>query len=197
MRNIICFRYGDYYGPEYIKVLKKQLKNYNVIVLGDGEDADIKESPMYQMEGFWYEMRIFAPDLKKYQPFLYLDIDSFIMDEIDEVFDKKERLIPLEWNPGARNKYIFTLAWLTYTDDIWEEWYSDRQLWMDTYHTSQDFISRFNFNSFQEEMPGFVGSYKRHNRLEPVNKIIAFHGVPKMPQAKGWAQDRWLRYVKD
>lgn len=182
MSYVLTVRAGDY-SKDFVKVLRKQL-NHELVVLGD----DIPFKYDYPIDyRCWFAMEVFHPDIPK--PFLYLDLDNFVFPGYEKIFDCKDRMISREWNPGSKNKYQNSTMWIPYADDIWNDWISND--WMNTYDNDQHFMDRFSFKIFQDEMPGMVGSYKRHSREKPTTTIVQFHGKPKMAEAKGWAQDRW------
>lgn len=184
MSYILTVRTSDY-PKDFVKVLRKQL-NHELVVLGD-DIPFIYDFPIdYRC---WFAMEVFRPDIPK--PFLYLDLDNFVYPGYEKVFSQKNRLISREWNPGSKNKCQNSTMWLPYTTDIWNEWISNPDKWMMEYQNDQHFMEHFDWSYFQDEMPGFVGSYKVHDREKPTHTIIQFHGKPKMKEARGWAQDRW------
>jgi len=189
--SLILVRQGTKYGSEYVDLLKKQAKETSGLetyVLGDGEDADIRLK--YGWTGWWAKMSLFAPDMP--YPFIYIDLDSYILGDISELMGKT--MIAKEWHPNWRacgRVQSSMIAMGEYRPDIWEKWTDNPKHWMDKFYGDQKFLEMFPWDYIQDSYKGMIGSYKLHNKDKPVDKVITFHGRPKPPQADGWARDIW------
>lgn len=194
MRAVIV-RQGDKYPPEYVDVLKKQLQEQGceVTVLGDQEDADIKLSHGYT--GWWSKLELFSPELKHLRPFLYVDLDSFVLGRIPEEWPDKFMMCR-EWHPKLHDmgiKVQSSVMWIPKdVDYIWEA--IDYRTTTTT-GGDQAWLQVFCKDYIQDLYPSLVGSYKFHNLEFPIHRIISFHGRPKPATAEGWPEEIWKRYT--
>lgn len=186
---LILVRQGTKYGPEYVDVLRKQVKETSgleTLVLGD-QDADIKLK--YGWGGWWSKIELFRPDLPR--PFIYVDLDSFILNDISALLG--ETLICREWHPnikGCGRVQSSLIAVGEYREDIWETFIERPAHWMQA-NGDQNYLQHFDWDFIQDKYPGMVGSYKFHNKEKPIHRVVTFHGKPKQCNAVGWAQDLW------
>lgn len=194
MRAVIV-RQGDKYTHQYVSALKTQLQEQGceVCVLGDQEDADIKLSHGYK--GWWSKLELFSPELKELRPFLYVDLDSFVLGRIPEEWPDKFMMCR-EWNPKLHDMNIkaqSSVMWIPKeVDHIWEA------IDVNTTNTcggDQAWLQFFCEAYIPDLYPTLVGSYKFNNKEFPINRIITFHGRPKMKDAEGWPEDIWKQYT--
>lgn len=189
MRAIIV-RQGEKYSEDYTKVLTRQIKEHGgePIVLGDGEDADIPLS--YGYKGWWAKMEIFSDELKHLRPFLYIDLDSFVLGPLPEIPDKF--YMCREWSPhltGCQSSVMIVPK----ETDIWDKFIHDHEY--EKYKGDQIWLSQYCENIIQEDFPGLAGSYKWENQEQPIHKIVTFHGRPKPHNATGWTKKVWDHYI--
>jgi len=189
---LILVRQGTKYSEDYVNLLKRQAletSGLETLVLGDQSDADI---PLrHDFPGWWSKCELLRPDIPR--PFIYVDLDSYILGDISPLLGTD--LIAREWHPNwkACGKYqtsIFTMS--KYRPEMWEAFMERPNYWMNNYYGDQKFFEKFEWDYIQEAFPDMVGSYKFHNKERPVNKIVTFHGKPKMPDTEGWAKDIWI-----
>ena len=189
---LLLVKTGDKYSQDYVRVLQKQAKqvlDLDTYVLGD-VDADIYLD--YDWPGWWAKMEMFRPDIPK--PFLYVDLDSFILGDVSDLFEEEGRWIAREWHPNIQGcgKVQSSMIYMNEEPgDIWSEWIMDPNGWMQRYRGDQKYLERFEWNIIQDKYEHFVGSYKMHNLEEPKDAVVTFHGRPKQPVAEGWAKDLW------
>ena len=186
---LIVVRQGDKYGPEYPQILKRMAKetsNLDTLILGDGEDADIKL--IHGWEGWWAKMELYRPDLPR--PFIYVDLDSTINEDISDLLLLKGRWISKEWHPNVKGCGKYQSSCMVIEEnptDIWEIFIENPRKWMGQYYGDQKFIERFEWNTFD-----VVGSYQFHDKDEPKHWITTFHGKPKPHQIQdGWVKEVW------
>ncbi len=184
--RIFLVRQGKKYSEDYVKLLKSQLIGHEVLVLGDQQDADIRLS--HNLKGWWSKIELFSPELEKYRPFLYIDLDSYVLGPIPEFPDKF--LMCREWWPGSFAKAQSSVMFIPKHVDIFKYFKPNDihtkggdQVWL------QDYAEGF----IQDYFPDLVGSYKLSNKEAPVNTIVTFHGRPKPPESEGWAKEIWMR----
>jgi len=186
---LIVVRQGEKYHSGYVERLRKQAwdtSRMETIVLGDGHDADIKLERGY--EGWWSKIELLRPDIPK--PFVYIDLDSFILRDISYLSDLSGNWISREWWKGMTGVQSSVMK-IEHSSEMWEEWLSVESTLLGHRNGDQEFFKRFEWNYFQDFLPRAVGSYKVHNREKPVNDIVTFHGKPLMKDAGGWAEELW------
>lgn len=183
--RIVLVRQGNKYSEEYVDLLKSQLQGHKVYVLGDQSDADIKLS--YNSKGWWAKIELFSPELDHLKPFLYIDLDSYVLGTLPE-FTSDKFLMCQEWWPGSFCKCQSSVMWIVKNDifakfkpqDIYTK--GGDQRWLEPY--CEGFI--------QDLYPNLVGSYKLQ-KDKPETTIVTFHGRPKPPDSEGWAKEIWMK----
>jgi len=188
----VIVRQGDKYGPEYTQKLKKQLQNVNktVLILGDGPDANI--SLKYNLKSWWAKLELFSPEMERYRPLIYLDLDSVVLKPFN-VRIPDRLTICREWISGDPKDIRCQSSFMIIpkdTSEIWERFMKDQDTVMHHAGGDQWYLQRFPHDFVQDLYPGLVGSYKFGNKEYPVDKIVTFHGQPKMKDA-GWAKAIW------
>ena len=188
---LIVVRQGDKYGPEYPKILRRMAKetsNLDLLVLGDSEDADIKL--IHGWEGWWAKMELYRPDLPR--PFIYLDLDSTINENVSSLLTLKGRWISKEWHPNVKGCGKYQSSCMVIEEnptDIWETFIENPRKWMGQYYGDQKFIERFTWNTFENNE---VGSYQFHDKDTPKHWITTFHGRIKPHKVQdGWVSEVW------
>lgn len=186
-------RQGTKYPPIYTEVLKKQLnaQGMSVIVLGDGDDADIELRHGY--EGWWAKLELFSPEMKPFRPLVFIDLDSLVMGPIPDFPDKF--LMCREWIPHCHDNISPCQSSMMYipkeVDYIWEAIDANTTK---TRGGDQAWLCQFSEGFIQDLYPDLIGSYRMTDKEKPVHKIVTFHGKPKPPDAEGWAKDVWTAY---
>jgi hypothetical protein len=185
---IIVVRQGDKYGPEYPELIRKMAKKTSglpVFVLGDGEDADIPLE--YGWTGWFAKMELYRPDLPR--PFIYVDLDSLIVDDISHLLDLKGRHIAEEWHPRVDWCGKFQSSCMVIEEnpeDIWESWNHNVAENLKVLR-DQKFIEHFHWDILPKDT---IGSYRLHSRDNPSHRIVTFHGNPKpFSVESGWVPE--------
>lgn len=177
--NLVLVRQGDKYGPEYLK----QFEEYNPIVL---DDSNLNHG----LKGWWAKMELFSPEVKKYRPCVFLDLDVILTDDISDLFVEPEKLtMPFEWMGDKKGRGAQSSVMLIpeNTDEIWGNFMVNPEGVMKAFHGDQDFLSTQDWDPLYYS----IGSYRLHNKDWPIHKIVCFHGKPKPHEATGWARDAW------
>jgi len=167
--NIICV--SDLIKIEY------DLGNLKLIPLKDN------------LPGTWARMILYSPEMDKYRPFLYIDIDTVIIQSLEKVFDlvqNKDQYITLEdfWQKGMlatglvwfpKNTQKTKTVWNKFKmpigkrmDYFLRKWIKPDQFWQNLTDTIFDF--KLKKNEFLDTIP------------ENAN-LICFHGKPRIPEA--------------
>lgn len=203
-KRVVCVRRGDKYGPEYVTALRKMVERWVL----DAEFYCLSDSPNDaptipledEYPGWWSKLEMFGPNVRELAPFLFVDLDTLILGNIDDIFSNcgEDFWMLRDFNrpDGGQSAQIWVTA--DVADEIWDKWSSHRpEYWMSQYRGDQDFLETFNFKRFQDSFSGMM-SYKV-DKLEdgPGDaRIVHFHGKPKPMSASIWASEMWNGYAK-
>ena len=120
--NIVCMKWGNKYGPEYVNILHNMVKRnmtqpFRFICLTEhpeGIDSDVDVLPLPAFEDpapeyykhcqAWRKLSLFDEPLYDIQgKILFLDLDVVIIDNIDCFFDYSSKLAIIEnWSQPNR-----------------------------------------------------------------------------------------------
>lgn len=231
-RTVLCMKWGTLYSAEYVNVLYQACRanitgEFRFVCLTDdskdllpGIDVfpipDIGLDSWHYFNGAWPKIVVFDHRLYDLSGrVLFIDLDSVICGNLDEMFELKGSLVaidsqPWKGKPGSprtmSSVFAFDAGEMGWVVDRLR---SDRDALVAKYHIEQDYL--------HGEVPGiqywpqsWVISFKYHLRqplivdrfLEPKappagTKILAFHGRPRPidlihPPAGNW--DRFPHY---
>lgn len=196
MHNVVVVRQGDKYGPEYPELLRKQVaENADVPVrfkvLGNGTDAD--KLLVNSWPGWWSKLELFAPWNVDLRPCLFLDLDTYILGNIDDlVCFRPDRLTMLrDFNRPERGQSAI-MAIPEDVGHIWSAFNQDPSGAMRRYPGGdQAFLGQFPMGFLQDRFEG-IYSYKVDRMQDaPRGRICCFHGKPKPHETEGWAREVW------
>lgn len=192
--TVVCLKWGDRYGPEYVNILKAMVeRNLHIphrflCVTDDPEGVEAETVPLEDDLPIWWGKVGFF----KKRPYgitgriLYLDLDVVIVDSIDEIacFNSRFGIID-DWNLPGYNSSVFVLdsgsqkrVWTKFSRDV-----------MDKYPGDQDWITqKGNADTFPE---GWCTSFRKHGLDKPRGKVVCFHGLPKPKECGGWVSRYW------
>lgn len=196
MASVVVVRQGDKYSEKYPKLLKKQVEQnttwgVNFHILGDGKDATdvlVKNWP-----GWWSKMELLAPWNADLRPCLFLDLDTFVLGNIDDLVS----VVPVRLqmlrdfnNPETGQSAIMSIP--KDTGLIWQRFVSDPDGWMKRYRAGGDqaFLNRFEFDFLR--FAG-IGSYKVNALQDSPGRyrVVCWHGKPKPHECDGWVREVW------
>lgn len=204
--RIIFVRKGNKYGPEYVQNLTNMILAHrgvagpfdSILTLTDMEDTPGATLPLrYNLPGYWSKMELFSPEMKHLRPFMYIDLDSFVFDNIN-------KLIPLDRDRfymagGFRNDKVkeSSVMWVPNTPEMLDVWYDfmEKPDLIMTKHKKggdQDYLAPYCKDIWSTPESGIV-SYKAHGRQEPTGTIMQFHGRPKPHECDGWVSKIWQK----
>jgi len=198
MANVVVVRQGDKYSDKYPKVIKEQVKKNTswpvaFHILGDGDDATIplvKDWP-----GWWSKLELFAPWNADIRPCLFLDLDTFVLGNIDDLVSLVPAKLTMlrDFNrPETGQSAIMSIP--VDVGVIWRRFMVDPDIWMQKYRGGGDqaFLNRFELDFLQDRFDG-IASYKidKLQKSPGNNRIVCFHGKPKPHQCSGWVGDMW------
>lgn len=162
-QTVICLKWGDRYGPEYVNRLHRMVSANTqrplrfVCITDDvtGIDPQIETMPMPPFD---------LPEAMRFHPFrrmflfdaavgdlsgpvLHLDLDLLVTGPIDPLFDHDpdSRFITIEnWTQpgqGIGNMSVFRYR-IGELQEVWRRFRPDPMAMMDLYRNSQTFVSR-------------------------------------------------------
>lgn len=188
--KVVLVRQGALYEPKYVKLLteqiKAQLSDVSVITLTDQVDTPGLTRPLrHGLKGWWAKLELFAPENKDLRPFLYLDLDSYVLGPIQKYFGGEFTMVRdfLDCSPANSS-----VMWIPEDTHIWDVFMENPQGHMDEAGKRGDqwFLGKFNHDLFED-----IKSFRRDCLGGPQGSIIQFHGKPKPHDANGWAGDIW------
>lgn len=151
--------------------------------------------------GTWSRIELYTPEMEQYKPFLYIDLDTAVINSIENIFDLvkdyESEFVTLEdfWQPG---KLATGLVWFPAnnkkTKIVWEAFKGltqfgsrmDAFLWQ---HLTPDVFWQEILNS---NIIDFKPKSRQYLTHVPKNtNLVCFHGKPRIPQASAinWVAD--------
>jgi hypothetical protein len=139
--------------------------------------------------GTWSRIHLYSPEMEQYKPFLYVDLDTAVIQSLERVFDlvkKPERFITLEdfWQKGA---LATGLVWFPKdcekTKKVWEAFKVPTGRRMDTFIrqiTQPDLFWQHLTDTILDFKPR-AGKVLRE--VPPFANLICFHGKPRIFEA--------------
>lgn len=206
--TVILVRKGDRYTDEHVNSLRNQILKFNpgtrVLCLSDSTDHQAETIPLqHNLEGWWSKLELFAPHVKQYRPFLYLDLDVLVMGTLDHEFgllskqDKFWMLRDFYRVQGGQSSMMWVPK-AKISDDIWDAFSADPGAVQQICGNlgDQAFLETFPYHKFQEGFPGHH-SYKAHrlSELPDTSLTVHFHGRPKPWDATDWARNWFQRFL--
>ena len=187
--NIVCVRRGDKYPSEYVTMLRGMVGEIHCL------DDEVLQS---DWPGWWAKMELFAPWNRHLRPCLYLDLDTYVLEEIDDLleYEFEDFWMLRNFNiPERGGSGVMLIP--EDVEHIWRKWIVDPETHMKRHEKrgDQGFLEQFPFKRLQDRFDG-IGSYKR-NKLQDDPKgfrVVCFHGKPKPHETNGWAGEIWTRY---
>jgi hypothetical protein len=162
-QTVICLKWGDRYGPEYVNKLYRMVaantqRPLRFVCITDdtsGIDPGVDTMPMPPFD---------LPERMRFHPFrrmflfdekvgdlsgtvLHLDLDLLVTGSIDELFDyePESRFMTIEnWTQigeGIGNMSVFRFR-IGELQEIWQRFRPDPMAMMDQYRNSQTFVCR-------------------------------------------------------
>lgn len=152
---------------------------------------------------WWSRMVLYSPEMEKYRPFLYIDLDTVIVQSLENIFELVQdpsMFIPLE-DFYQKGQLATGLAWIPANSkkikDIWKAWLKEGagpsrmdyflrkvvkpdMFWQQLTHTIYDF------------KPKSTGVLKK---VPEDTNLVCFHGKPRIFDAAnasislGWVRD--------
>ena len=153
MLKVICLKWGDKYGPEYVNRLYKMVSThlsvpfdfYCLTENGDGisDGVLIEPLPDYGLTGWWYKLLIFKEGFlgfTEYDKILFLDLDVVILNELNTLVNHSNKLcISADINEQRYNSSVICFHPGRYRF-IWESFIVQKDTIVESMHGDQDWI---------------------------------------------------------
>lgn len=199
--NIVLVRQGTRYPVQYVTMLQEMLaehaRGHVVWTLTDQKDTLGLVSPLrHRLPGWWSKIELFSPENRDLRPFLYLDLDTFVLDDISDILAwQPDRLAVLSDFNRSSTQQSAVMVVPDYDDGVWKAFRPEH---MEQYRDGgdQDFIASVIPDAIrlQDHFAGLT-SFKVHCKEGPVGRVISFHGQPKPHNCETkWVRDVWRRY---
>lgn len=208
--NVVCIQTQNYCGrgAEYVLKLRAQIQRHLTLphrfqVITD--DAASNYPGMLckpaAHRGWWEKIRLFKPGMFKGRRVLFLDLDTFVVDNIDHIaaYDGHFATLHDFWSPQGLGPAVmlFDTDWASF---IYEEWAAGGfpmddprgdQFWIESRHQGG---MRHDVDILQDMHPGEFHSYKTTCTagIPEGARVICFHGKPRPHEVKpGWVPAYW------
>lgn len=196
---------GDTYNYKYVNALARNLKqhltiDHRIVVLTDnnnGIDSNLIDDTVpfiHPYKGWWGKIELFRPNLFSSEQVLYLDLDTVITSNIDDIVQYKTTFA------GIKDLYDYSalqtgiMSWNPdYNHQVYENFIPVAHNITEKYNLPSCGDARWirenvhNYEFLQPAFPGRIVSYKAHcfNKntgkvaIPPDASIICFHGKPR------------------
>jgi len=217
MINIVCLKWGNKYGSEYVNRLYRacQARITKPFVfwcftdMALGINPDIRTMSLKfsaQLDSWWNKISLFDPDngLPKGEQIFYIDLDTLIVDNIDQLLtDKAPDIVVLEdfyqgiaSSAGKIGSGLMSWRHGDY-EHVWSRFIHDPVAAVESVkpHGDQAWIEQQidAWYCWQDLFPGAVVSFKMHcqSGIPPGAKIICYHGRPSIPESATYRGRDW------
>ena len=215
-RNIVLvWRTGGKYKFRDVQLLVNNITKWNpgcdVICLTDIIENECKLMGVtffplkYKWEGWWAKLNLFNPDLEKYRPFLYLDLDTAVVGNLDDIYpldEYQEKLfIALEdfYQPGQLASGVL---WIPEKSEkiskVWGEAIKKKGVFKKhrlDYFLRQIIKPDLFFQHYNDAISSFKPNHKQLTEIPEKVSVVCFHGKPTMNEVKGieWV-NKYIKY---
>lgn len=185
---MVAVRHGVRFFPEYVSVLGEMIRKHHgseLLTLTDQDDTPGYTVPLKTgLWGWWAKFELFAPWNEYLRPFLYFDLDTYILEDIRDIQPVDEFLMLRDFNSGKGASGIMIIP--RKTDEIWD---SVENL---TFQGGdQDHLRKFPHGKLQDRYEGIVSYKQDWIQKKRKGRIVCFHGHPKPHEADGFRGDQW------
>lgn len=205
----MCIQTGNYCGrgAEYVAKLREGVRRQLTLphrfqVITDDAASNYRGMVVKPAAhaGWWEKIRLFKPGMFKGNRVLFLDLDTFLVGNIDHIAAYAGHFATLHdfWRPQGLGPAVmlFDADWAAH---IYEEWAAEGfpmddprgdQAWIENRNQGR---MRRDVDILQDLFPGEFVSYKTHcaNGIPDGARVVCFHGKPRPHEASGWAADFW------
>ncbi len=159
MINIVCVKYGNKFGPEYVNKLLYMVQrhltyDFKFICLtenNEGLDNKVEVIPLPKsipLKRWWWKIYLFKKGvLPENDTNLFFDLDTIIVKNIDKLIDYKPgnfvglRAVRRALRPGTNHLGSAVMRWTSYNySDIWDKFEPRMQEIVENYNGDQTWI---------------------------------------------------------
>jgi hypothetical protein len=207
---VLCvLKSGGDFTSEYVIRLKNMVeRNTNIIheFICLTDSSNIKGCNCAKLikglPGWWSKIELFRSDITDAERIVYFDLDTIIVDNIDQLFELDGDFYALRpWNHKNQLRGQCGSGLMTWKNGPYEYLFDDfDQEYMKQPFGDQGYISQAldsketKFKPIQDSISG-IYSYKRecrHGGFPHDARIICFHGRPRVHEAKDlWIKEAW------
>jgi len=200
--NIICLKWGNKYGPEYVNNLYNGIKKNTTLAFtlhcftddssGISQDVTIHDLKYKGIDGWWNKLYLFSGEVDIDGRVLFIDLDTLITGNIDQLMliDKGFVMIRDFFYPRQNNDGSGLMSFETKTHpEIWNTFMANPQAAVKELHPhgDQKWIVKFvdGVKHWQDILPEHVVSYKVHcaGGLPRNARVVCYHGIPSIPES--------------
>ncbi len=189
---------GKWQSPELPHIICLWDKASNTYDIGNMTVISLR---LPTIPGTWSRIQLYSPEMEQYKPFLYIDLDTAVIQSLEKIFDlvkDESRFITLEdfWQKG---ELATGLVWFpknnAKTMKVWKEWSAPRGRRMDVFIRKvckQDLFWQQLTTKIYDFKPKTTGVL---SRLPDDALLVCFHGKPRIFQVAeasmslGWVKD--------
>jgi len=160
-----------------------------------------------QWNGWWIKMNLFDPEMEKYRPFLYMDLDTAVVNPLVDILPPKgqeDKFICLSsfFTPPRANELQSGMMWFAKNNKqifaIWNEWIKNPNANIFKFHRNGGDQSFFRsvITMCEKDWQSFIHNRIWSFKINPTNtkmdwlkdlpnhlSVVCFHGTPRIPVA--------------
>lgn len=158
-----------------------------------------------KLPGTWSRMQLYSPEMEKYRPFLYLDLDTAVITSVENIFkliQDPTKIITLEdfWQKGQiATGVVWFPAKCDKIKEVWNTWLKSKQV---TGSRMDPFLRKVLNGSvvFWQQLTNTIYDFKPKltgvlSALPGDANLVCFHGKPRIFQVL--EASITLRWVED
>lgn len=210
--RVVCFKWGDKYGPEYVARLKSMFARhlslphmFTCYTERPVEGVDCLPLPT-EYGSWWCKLGAFKPGVVT-GPAILCDLDMVFVGSLDWVADYLDCDLACIENWGSKlhqgplYEDEISSAFMVWngngaTDAIWNQFEGERTIKRLHPHGDQTFITEVMRGKLTLIPQERIASYKRHCRdaggPPKAASVVAFHGFPRNHEVDDkWVKDAW------
>jgi hypothetical protein len=207
MINIVCLKWGDKFGPEYVNRLYAGVQRNTTLDVAFHcftenpkdihPDVIIHPLPNFNLTGWWNKLYLFSGDLPISGRIVFMDLDTLIVGNIDDLLSHNTGFATLrDWFKAEKdpNTLVINSSIMSFVvgqhTHIWTNFMKDPTKIAKSIHPAgdQEWIRQqkpAELVFLQDLFPNQLYSYKSHclGGLPPNARIVCFHGKPSIPDS--------------
>lgn len=210
---VLVLRSGGRYNVEDVRLLAYHLRKHkgdmdiNISCIYDKIKSpvrffDIDFIPMPNVyEGWWAKMNLFSPVLVNLKPFLYLDLDTVVIRNYEDIIPTGLRRFTMLSDFYKSHLAASGVMWIPDSGeltDLWIDWIEKSAYHMKHHRGDGEYI-RSKIKAIRwQSITELIGSFKPEPRKKPLTTrpagkaIICFHGKPSIMEV-----DKNIKWIAD